>query len=348
MQEIKLKSIQNKLRTRKIECFLVCDQIDLFYLTGIDLQGGYWVVVTQKKAVIITSEMLFQQISDLLPGFEVIKSKKFLETLKKIIKNEKIGILSIDSKKMSLELGKKIEKTLRSVKHIPGLFEILREIKTENEIHLIKRSCDIAVDVFNEIKKQIKPGMTEIQIASRIIDFLYKHGAESAFVPIVAGGINSSYPHHINSGYSINNNDLLIIDMGAKFNGYCSDLTRTIILGKIQKFCDKVYNLVKLAHDEALVIVKPGIKASFVDKKARDSIKKAGFGKEFTHGTGHGLGLEVHELPSVNLSSNAILKPGMVITVEPGVYIKNNFGVRIEDTLLVTENGYEILTRGAK
>ncbi|MFH0807110.1 MAG: Xaa-Pro peptidase family protein [Elusimicrobiota bacterium] len=348
MPEIKLKSIQNKLQARKIECFLVCDPMDLFYLTGINLQGGYWIVVTAKKAAVITSEMLYQQVSDLLPGFEVIKSRKFVETLKTILKTEKIKVLTLDSKKMSWELGNKLQKAIKKVKCVHGFFESLREIKTENEILLIKKSCAIVVNVFNEIRKELRPGMTEIAIADRIMELLYKNGTGAAFTPIVAGGINSGYPHHINSEYAIKNNDLLIIDLGARLKGYCSDLTRTVILGKIPELCDKVYNLVKLAHNEAIAAVKPGIKASFVDKKARFLINKEGFGKEFTHGTGHGVGPEVHELPSVNSTGNAILKPGMVITVEPGIYIKNNFGARMEDTVLVTENGREILTRGAK
>ncbi|OGS24354.1 MAG: hypothetical protein A2297_02940 [Elusimicrobia bacterium RIFOXYB2_FULL_48_7] len=347
-----LIKIQGKVKAGKIDCLLVTSPMDLLYLTGVDIQGGYWAVITAGKAFIITSKMLCKQISDLTAnaGFEVIESKKFSLTLKSILKAVGIKNLSVDPGKITWEIKQKLDKSIgkNRIKPVSGFFESLRQVKDENEIRLIKESCAIAAKVFNAVKKEVKPGITEIQIGNRIMELLYKNGVEPSFTPIVASGPRASYPHHVNSANKLNKNDLIIIDMGAKYKGYCSDLTRTIILGKINTFNRRIFSLVKRAQAKGIAAARPGVKSISVDKTVRACIKNAGYGSNFLHSTGHGIGLEVHESPSISAAGKVVLKPGMVITVEPGVYIENNFGVRIEDTVLITKNGREVLTSDAK
>ncbi|MDI6641246.1 MAG: M24 family metallopeptidase, partial [Elusimicrobiota bacterium] len=217
----------------------------------------------------------------------------------------------------------------------------------KQEIDMIRESCKIATEVMEAVKKKIKAGRTEEHIANEITKLFYKYNAEPAFKPIVASGVNSSYPHHVSSTRKIQDNDIVIIDLGCKYKSYCSDLTRTIFLGKINENFIKVCNAVKCAYKKSLKALKDGIKAKLIDKIARGTALKhcsAFRNAEYLHNTGHGIGLEVHELPRLNKYDNTVLKSGMVVTVEPGLYLQNSFGVRYENTLLITENGCEILT----
>lgn len=222
-------------------------------------------------------------------------------------------------------------------------------LKTYEEIEYIKKAQKITDDTFSHILTKIKPGITELEIASEIVSFMKKSGAEAlAFDPIVVSGERGALPHGEPTDKKIEKGELLTIDMGAVVNGYHSDMTRTVAIGEISSDKKVVYNIIFSAQFRAINMLKSGVKASDVDFAARDAIEKAGFAKFFIHSTGHGVGLNVHEDPKISSTSEDILQCGMVVTVEPGIYIKDRLGVRIEDMLLITKDGHENLTHSPK
>jgi Xaa-Pro aminopeptidase len=188
--------------------------------------------------------------------------------------------------------------------------------------------------------------MRECDLAAEFESYIRKHGATKAsFDSIVAAGENAAYPHYITGDKVLRKNDMVLCDIGALVDGYCSDLTRTFFLGTISPLGRKVYDTVARAQKLAIQAVKPGVKAAQIDRIARDEIERAGYGRRFIHSTGHGVGVEIHEAPWVGGASQDVLEAGMIITVEPGIYLQGWGGVRIEDTMLVTKTGYEILTK---
>jgi Xaa-Pro aminopeptidase len=232
---------------------------------------------------------------------------------------------------------------------LDGMVENIRVIKNEAEIASIKKAAEIADNAFEHMRKFIKVGMTELEIALELEFFMKKQGAKFlSFPSIVASGYRSSLPHGEPTNKVVQNGEFLTLDYGCVFEEYCSDMTRTFVIGQPDEKMLEVYNTVLEAQLLALEAIKPGVKASLIDKIARDYITKKGYGDYFGHGLGHGVGREIHEAPSVNSKSEIILSAGMVITDEPGIYLPNFGGVRIEDLVVVTENGCETLSKSNK
>ena len=226
------------------------------------------------------------------------------------------------------------------------LIEGMRVIKDDGEIMLIRKAADVARRTCVKISKDIRHGISEKHLAAKI-DFTMKSlGADQpSFETIVASGPNASMPHARPTGRNIGNNEAVVMDFGARIDGYNSDLTRTHIIGRINKHYNIIYSIVKDAQLQAISRIRPGIKIADIDKAARGYITKKGFGKYFGHATGHGIGLDIHELPSISSKAPSIIKENMVFSVEPGIYLPGEFGVRIEDTILVNSKGCEVLTR---
>ncbi len=200
--------------------------------------------------------------------------------------------------------------------------------------------------VFNQILEYLKPGLKEKEVAVRIRELIKKEGGErTPFRIIVASGVRSALPHGRASNKVIHRGELIIIDFGAIYKGFCSDITRTVVIGKPTRWQEKIYKAVREAQKKALAKVKGGVAAREVDRAARSFIEREGFGKFFKHGTGHGIGKRVHEKPRISKRSKEILKSGQVITIEPGIYVRGQGGVRIEDMVLVRERGYKLLTK---
>jgi len=207
------------------------------------------------------------------------------------------------------------------------------------------KACLIAGQTFARIKKFIRPGKTEKEISYKINKIMRSLGAsKKAFQTIVAAADHSSIPHHKTTDRKIQKNDIILLDFGCKINGFCSDLSRTIFIGQPRPEWLKVYNIVKTAQKKAFKKLNNSIRASDLDLVCRDYISKMGFGKNFIHGLGHGIGTRVHQYFKISPKSNIILKPGMIFTIEPGIYIENKFGVRIEDTVYWSKSGLRILT----
>lgn len=328
---------------------LLTNNKNIFYLTGATFDG-FWLLIHKNKFIVITSQMIFGQVKQHFKNkanIFVIKTS-FSDELIEICKKYKIKNLSIDATDLDYSLfqilNTKLQKNKIAVRADTDTFSKRRIIKNKQEIKNIQKACIIVSEVFETVKKSIVPGMTELDIHFKIEEEFAKRHVVQSFKTIVASGPNSANPHHISGNRKIQQNDIVLIDMGCIYKGYCSDLTRTFFIGKQNNQQTKIWNIVKLAHDKALTNVKQNIKASDIDLFAREEIKKEGYGKNFIHTTGHGVGLNIHEAPSVSSKSKDILKESMVITIEPGIYLDKKFGVRIEDTVLVTKKGYKVLT----
>ena len=332
------KVIKHLSSAKNIDAFLVTYWADIFYLTGIEL-GEYFILVTKKGLTAISSPLLYDQLKHLLPDFNIIKTTNPIKTLREVFRENKIKSVGIDTRTINAELLSKLRNKILSVKlkEKPGYISRIRQVKSEKEVALIKKSCEITRKVLSSIKKYLKPGMREKTVVDKIVELFSRYGTVPSFTPQVASGINASYPHHIASDKVIEKNDVVIIDLGCRYKGYCSDMTRTFFMGRPDKLLRKIYNVVKEAQKQARRKVKSGVRADSVDRVARGIIKKYGFGKYFIHSTGHGVGIEVHEQPRLFAKDKTILKTNMVVTVEPGIYIPNSGGVRIEDTVLVRE-----------
>lgn len=223
------------------------------------------------------------------------------------------------------------------------------ENEIEKKILNTKRAQSITDAAFEYILPKIKVGVQEIEIASEIEKFMKDHGAEKlAFDLIVVSGARGALPHGEPSDKRIENGDFVTIDMGAVINGYHSDMTRTVVVGSVSDRQKSIYDIVLEAQESAIKKIKNGARAFDIDKCARDIIESYGYGEYFVHGTGHGVGLEIHEEPHLSKKSKALLRSGMIVTVEPGIYISGELGVRIEDMLLVTDDGFINLTKSDK
>ena len=226
------------------------------------------------------------------------------------------------------------------------VFADLRLRKDKAEVDAMRTAVKIAQDALEATIPQIKIGMTEKEVASELVVQLLKHGSESEmpFAPIVSAGPNSANPHASPSDRKLQAGDLLVVDWGAAYDGYISDLTRTFAVGEVDEECQKIHKIVQESNAAGRAAAMPGVPCANVDKAAREVIEKSGYGKYFTHRTGHGIGMEGHEAPYMRGDNMQILEPGMAFTVEPGIYLTNRNGVRIEDNLVITENGADCLS----
>ena len=227
---------------------------------------------------------------------------------------------------------------------VTGIVEDLREIKDEFEVSQIRDCLKLHGKALAFLRKVVKPGITERQVLTQLEGFVKDNRAKFAFDPIIASGPNSAYPHAKISDKIIRDNEPVLIDIGMDINGYKSDLTRNFFLGRITPLYAKALEALQIAQKESIAMIKPGVLVADVDTKARNILRKYGLAKYFGHSLGHGVGLDIHENPRLSIKSKSLLQPGMVVTVEPGVYIPGKFGIRVEDMVLVTHESCEVLS----
>jgi Xaa-Pro aminopeptidase len=269
-----------------------------------------------------------------------------VEAIAAAVRHARVSRLGFESERMTVAAHGDLATALPRVRLVPlrGIVENLRALKDAGEIALIRRALVIAAGALAASTRRLV-GATESDIAARLRSAIHRGGGEDeSFPTIVASGPRGALPHAQPTGRIIGGSDLVVIDYGVRYKGYCSDLTRTFSPSKWDMNAKKIYRVVLRAQRSALAAIRPGAKASDVDAAARRVIEREGYGKFFGHGTGHGVGMEVHEKPTISPRSGDILQPGMVFTVEPGIYLENFGGVRIEDMVLVTEKGREILS----
>ncbi|MEI7998649.1 MAG: Xaa-Pro peptidase family protein [Candidatus Omnitrophota bacterium] len=335
-------------RHRNIDALVIVQDVNINYLTGFDSKES-WLLVTPYKATYITDFRYIQEAKEGLKGIAVVKqhTQCLAATLFDLVKTYKIKRLGFDERHTSVACLKKLKSYCpRRTKLVPAncLVEGLREVKDDAEINAIRQCLKVHYKALQFLKKVVKPGISELKVLDYLEGFIKKEGVNFSFNPIIASGPNSAYPHARVSDRVLRNNEPVLIDIGIDIKGYKSDLTRNFFLGTMSPHYKKVLEATTLAQKEAISLIKPGVVVAEVDSHARKILRRFRLAKYFGHSLGHGVGLEIHENPRVSVKSQTILEPGMIITIEPGVYLPGQFGIRVEDMVLVTNQGCEVLS----
>lgn len=347
----RIAKLKEKLKEKNIEAFLVTKRENVRYLSHFTGTAGK-LLITQSDSIFITDFRYLDQAADQTNGCVIEEiSSDFIDGFAKLLQKKKIKNLSFESKDLNCHLYNKLKEklNLESLNPVESLVEDLRIIKDELEIEKIKKAVEIADQGFQFLLDFIQVGKTEKEIALELEFFMKRAGGEAnAFDFIVASGKRGALPHGVASNKKIEDGDLITIDFGTVYQGYHSDITRTIAVGEPDSKLKDIYELVLTAQKKVISEIKAGMGCFEADKIARDFIAEAGYKDNFGHGLGHGLGLEIHEAPRLSYTAEDKLKKGMVVTDEPGIYISGLGGVRIEDDLVITESGCEVLNSAPK
>lgn len=332
---------------------LIITEVNRHHLTGFRSSLGYLFIIRGQKILYVDSRYIEAAKAKAYPGVEVRLLVRLSDAIKEIVNEFSIKNIEYECD-ITLRQDKSLKELFGDVKAesslmLSDLICSARSIKTHDEIECILKAQRCAEGAFDNILNFIRVGVTEREIKLRLEYEMQRLGAEGmSFDTIAVSGQNTSMPHGVPSERAVEQGDFITMDFGGVYEGYCSDMTRTVAVGFVSEEMEKVYNTVLKAQLSAIDTIGCGIEAKTVDAAARNIIEKAGYGKCFMHSTGHGVGLEVHEAPNLSPNSSEILKLGNVITIEPGIYIEGKFGVRIEDMLYITENGVRNLTNSQK
>jgi Xaa-Pro aminopeptidase len=334
----------DRLRTKlTTEGFLVASPIDLYYFTGLELSAGK-LLISAKDALLLVDGRYIETAQGQSPVQVALDGQKaFLDA---IAPWKSIGV---DSEKTTVQSWQDLNRLAeRKFLPIQGLISRLRAIKGPEEIHLLEKAAALGSKGFDFVVGRLNEGVQESALAFELEMFWRKQGAKGvAFEPIIAFGANSSKPHYRAGDRSLARDEPVLIDIGVELNHYHSDMTRMAVLGSLPEQMKAIFDIVQEAHRRAIELVKPGTSIAALDDAARLYIESKGYGKNFSHSLGHGIGLEVHEFPTIrrNPSNETLfLEEGMAITIEPGIYLPGIGGVRLEDTVIVTENGHKNIT----
>ena len=347
----RLHNLRIKMKLKNTDAVLVTKRENYMYLSGFTGTSAV-LFITEDRAVLLTDFRYVEQAAKQALEYEVIQyTGSYINELNELLKAERIERLSFEDGHLTFaEYGEYLEK-LKVSEFLPlrGAVEELRRVKDESEIVMIKKAVSIADDVFTHILSFIKPGVAEVELAAEMEYFMKRQGAAGAsFETIVASGKRASMPHGVASEKKIEAGDVITLDYGVLYNGYCSDITRTVFLGKPDKDLEKIYKIVLEAQLKGLEAVNSDLTGKEVDSIVRNEIAAAGFGNNFGHGLGHGVGLEIHEEPTLSMRGYIELKDSMVVTIEPGIYVTGLGGVRIEDMVVVNGEAPHILTSATK
>ncbi|HBI03215.1 MAG TPA: Xaa-Pro dipeptidase, partial [Paenibacillaceae bacterium] len=334
---VKLIALREKMRTENLDGFFVTNPFNRRYLSGFTGTSGN-LVITANSSDLITDFRYVEQASQQAPDFTVIRhEREILECVGEQVKKQGVKRLAFEQNDVTYALFQKLAGFTEGVELVPveGIIEELRLIKTPEEIAIIKDAAHIADQAFAHILEFIKPGVTERQVSNELEFAMRRLGATaSSFDTIVASGLRSALPHGVATDKCIQSGELVTLDFGAYYRGYCSDITRTIAVGKPDPKLEEIYSVVLNAQLNGVQKVGPGLSGKEADALTRELIGEAGFAEYFGHGTGHGVGLEIHEGPTLSPRGEQRLRPGMVVTVEPGIYVPGLGGVRIEDDVV--------------
>ena len=330
-----------------MDAFLVTDETNVYYLSGFSGHDSL-LLVTQGESFFITDSRYIEEAKGSVRGFKIkLVDKSTYSTLGEIVKKGRLGRVGFESMNLPYEVAGKLKRMVRPARLVPikDLVERLRAVKDVLELEAIKDSIALTKKIFKSMARLVRPGISEKFIARQAEIAFIKRASHPSFDLIVAAGANSSKPHASPADKRIAKNSFVMMDMGCNLNGYNSDITRMVVVGKMQEKFRKIYDIVHTAQVRAIAMIRPGRRIAEVDLAARGYIQDQGFGKYFGHALGHGVGMAVHEQPNISRINEELLKPGMVFTVEPAIYIPEFGGVRIEDMVLVTDKGCEVLTR---
>lgn len=348
----RISRLREKMETKKIHGVFLSGDHNRNYLSGFTGNESF-ALITMDKTFFITDSRFTEQALNQVKGFEVVqysKNKTLAEFLGELIKNNNVKTIGFEENILTYKDYVTYQEHFKcEMVPLEGMVEELRVIKDNGELKTLGAAAEIADNAMEHMIKFIRYGMTEVEIGLELEMFMKKNGASAlSFPSIVASGVRSSLPHGEATAKKVMEGEFLTLDYGCVYKGYCSDMTRTLVLGKPNSKMKEIYNIVLEAQLSAEKTFKPGIPALYVDKVARDYITSYGYGDNFGHSLGHGVGREVHEAPTIGYRNAGLLKPGMVVTNEPGIYLTGFGGVRIEDMLVITENGSRNLTKSPK
>ena len=340
----KLQRFQEALTALEVDAALISSETNQRYLSDFHYTDGY-LLITSRRAFLLADFRYLEAAQASVQGFEVIRPEGDMKTcLLSLMRDHGVTRVALEDASLSCADYQSFSKSFEGITLCTGASEILKDlrtIKTEEELHRIERAQAITDLAFDHILGYLSPDVTEKDVALELEFFMRKHGADaSAFDIIAVSGPASSLPHGVPSDIKLRSG-FLTMDFGAKLNGYCSDMTRTVVIGRADEDMKRVYNTVLSAQMAALDALSEGIGCRAADEVARNVIRQAGFGEYFGHSLGHGVGLDVHEAPSLSprAKENAILRRGNIVTVEPGIYLEGRYGCRIEDMIAIDHNG---------
>ena len=351
--ESRRQKLRRLIKKQKADALLVTNFVNVTYLTGFTGDDSY-LLVTLDDAVLVSDMRYTTQLEEECPGLSLVvrgPGDPMLPTTASTIAEAGVERLAVEGGSMTVGMFEKLGKELSkqgestSLSTAAGLVEQLRVVKDKTEIEATRVACDQARRAFEVVRAGLTPDLSEKQVATEIEYQARRFGAKGlSFAPIVAVGPRAALPHANPTDKLLGESTFVLIDWGANSGLYMSDLTRMLLTGKPPAKLKKIYEIVLKAQLAAIKAIKPGVACESVDAVARKIITKAGYGKEFGHGLGHGTGLEIHEAPRLARDQKTELQPGMIVTVEPGIYLPGWGGVRIEDDILVTKSGHEVLT----
>lgn len=347
------QKISNLLAQAGTEALIITDPFNMRYLSG--FSGGEGALFLSEGQRVLITDSRYTEAAGKESSFTVVeenRSHNRMEIFRECVKEACAASVAYEDQSLRCcefdRMRAALPETLEW-KPLGDLADRTRRIKTEEEIACIAKAEAIGDAAFLEILKILQPGMTELEAAAELEYQMRKAGAEGfSFDTIMASGKNSSMPHAVPSGKKLQEGDFITMDFGCTYRGYCSDMTRTVVLGEASPKQREIYNVVLKAQEAALSVIRPGMTGAEVDKVARDVIAQAGYGDCFGHGLGHSVGLFIHEEPRLSPSGLDVLEPGMTETVEPGIYVPDFGGVRIEDLVVITEDGCRNLTSSPK
>jgi len=344
-----VERVREIIEKRNVDCLLFTDLSNIFYISRFKGFEGIALIVPKDGAPkLYVPKLEYERALEESKNTEVhVYEERFEKTIKEALEECKCNKVGLPYYKVSFWLISALSKNSDNIKFVDVSKDIMsvRSVKTFEEINAIKKAIKITEIGFAVALESLREGIRELELAAKIEYAFKTNGSlEVAFPSIVASGTNSALPHAIASTKPIRKGELIVVDIGAKYEGYCGDLTRTLSLGSVSEKLKDIFYAVLEAQKEAIKNIRPEIRASEADSIARNVLKEYGYEKYFIHSLGHGIGVDVHEFPRLSSKSDEILKPGMVVTVEPGVYIKGLGGVRIEDDVLITESGNTILS----
>jgi Xaa-Pro aminopeptidase len=338
-----------KVKLTRSEGVLITKPENKLYESGFTGSFGFVLYYGDKKEF-VTDFRYKKQVQEQCKDFDIKMVNKTYRIFE-YIKDLNLDTLYIEKSHITVDFIENLSEIsgISNFKSIDQEISNSRMIKSDVEIAKMRKAQSIADDAFDHILTFIKEGVTEREIAAELEYHMVRNGASGkSFNTIVASGLRSSMPHGVATDKKVEKGDFITMDFGCVYQGYCSDMTRTIVLGKASDRQKEIYNTVLKAQLKAFDLMKAGAKCSDIDSLARDVIESSGYGEFFGHGLGHGVGLEVHETPYLSKESEDVLKSGMVVTNEPGIYINDFGGVRIEDIIYITDSGYDILSRSTK
>lgn len=343
------------LEHTQLDALLVTHLPNIHYLCGFTGSAGVLIISRSRDSVFFTDGRYTQQAAEEVKGVAIkIQSGRSAQAAATdwLAKQKSLRGIGIDAAHLTVAERNAYAKPLPSKAKLiaaPPIVERMRMIKDPNEVARIRAACHLGAALFDRLLEVARPGVSESEVAGELEFAARRLGADQmSFPTIIAGGARSALPHGRASQVALPLRGFVVCDFGVILTSYCSDMTRTLHLGRPSKESRRVYEAVLEAQQAALDTVKPGVNVGKVDSAARKWLQKQGLGKHFTHSTGHGVGLEIHEAPRIAAGQQETLRPGMVITIEPGVYLPGKFGIRIEDTVVVTDSGCEVLTPCSK